>query len=89
MLYIYKTKGTCSTQIKVDLDGNIIKSVEFTGGCNGNLKGISKIVQNMTVEDVVSKLSGVKCGYKSTSCPDQLSIAVQEAYNAQHEIPTA
>jgi len=88
MSYIYKTKGTCSSQIKVDLDGNIIKSVEFTGGCNGNLKGISKIVQNMTVEDVVSKLSGVKCGYKSTSCPDQLSIAVQEAYNAQHKIPT-
>lgn len=86
MSYLYKTKGTCSTQIKIDLDGDIIKSVEFTGGCNGNLKGISKIVEGMTVNEVASKLSGVKCGYKSTSCPDQLSIAVQEAYKAQNKL---
>lgn len=85
MSYLYKTKGTCSTQIKVDLDGNVIKSVEFTGGCNGNLNGISKIVEGMTVEDIVSKFSGIKCGNKSTSCPDQLSLAVQEAYKSQAE----
>lgn len=85
MSYLYKTKGTCSTQIKVDLDGNVIKSVEFTGGCNGNLNGISKIVEGMTVEDIVSKFSGIKCGSKSTSCPDQLSLAVKEAYASQTE----
>lgn len=82
MEYIYKTKGTCSTKIAVELDGDIIKSVKFTGGCNGNLSGISKIVEGMTVKDVVSKFNGIKCGLKSTSCPDQLSKAVQEAYNA-------
>jgi uncharacterized protein (TIGR03905 family) len=82
MAYIYKTKGTCSSKIEVELDGNIIKSVHFTGGCNGNLNGISKIVEGMTVENVVSKFTGLTCGYKKTSCPDQLAQAVQEAYKA-------
>lgn len=84
MAYVYKTRGTCSTKIEVELDGNIIKSVSFTGGCNGNLNGISRIVEGMTVEDIVSKFSGVKCGMKPTSCPDQLAIAVQQAYNEQN-----
>lgn len=83
MSYIYKTKGTCSSKIEIELDGDIIKEVKFTGGCNGNLNGISKIVEGMTVEDVVSKFSGLTCGIKQTSCPDQLSKAVQEAYNLQ------
>jgi uncharacterized protein (TIGR03905 family) len=81
MAYIYNTKGTCASKIEVELDGNIIKSVRFTGGCNGNLAGISKIVEGMTVENVVSKFSGLTCGYKKTSCPDQLAQAVQAAYN--------
>lgn len=84
MSYTYTTKGTCSTKIDIELDGNIIKSVHFTGGCNGNLSGISKIVEGMTVEHVVSKFTGVTCGYKKTSCPDQLALAVQAAYEQAH-----
>lgn len=80
MAYIYKTKGTCSQQIAVELDGDIIKKVEFVGGCNGNLTGISKIVEGMTVTHVAEKFRGTKCGTRSTSCPDQLAIAVLEAY---------
>ncbi len=83
MTYIYKTKGTCSSEIEIELDGNIIKKVKFYGGCNGNLQGISKLVENMTVEEVVEKFSGIRCGFKKTSCPDQLAQAVAEAYNAQ------
>lgn len=80
MTYIYKPKGTCSQQIQVELDGNIIKKVEFTGGCNGNLSGISKIVEGMTVEYVAERFAGTTCGGRPTSCPDQLAIAVLEAY---------
>ncbi len=83
MAYIYKTKGTCSSSIEVELDGNIIKSVRFLGGCQGNLKGISKIVEGMTVEHVAERFSGITCGFKKTSCPDQLAKAVIEAYNNQ------
>ncbi len=83
MTYTYKTKGTCSSQITFDLDGNIVKNVKFYGGCNGNLKGISKLVEGMTVEDVSEKLAGVTCGFKSTSCPDQLAKAITEAYNSE------
>lgn len=82
-MYTYKTSGTCSSKIEVELDGDIIKWVKFTGGCNGNLSGISKIVEGMTVNDVVTKFTGIKCGLKQTSCPDQLSKAVQEAYLAE------
>lgn len=80
MSYLYKTVGTCAKQISVELDGNIIKKVEFTGGCNGNLSGISKIVEGMTVEHVANKFRGTLCGARPTSCPDQLAIAVMEAY---------
>lgn len=81
MTYTYKTRGTCSSQITFDLEDNIIKNVKFYGGCNGNLKGIAKLVEGMTAEDVINKLSGVTCGFKSTSCPDQLAKAVEAAYN--------
>ncbi len=79
MSYIYKTHGTCSSFIDVDLDGDIVKNVKFTGGCEGNLKGISKLVQGMTVEEVAQKLQGITCGSKKTSCPDQLVTACKEA----------
>ena len=82
MVYTYKTKGTCSRQITFELDGNIVKNVEFFGGCNGNLKGIAKLVEGLTVEEVTEKLSGMTCGFKSTSCPDQLAIALNEAYHS-------
>ena len=80
--YTYKTKGTCSTQITLDLEGNVVHNVKFTGGCQGNLTGIPLLVEGMTVEEIESKISGVKCGFKPTSCPDQLSKAVREAYEA-------
>ena len=78
---IYKTKGTCSTQIDIEVDGDIIKSVKFTGGCNGNLQGVSRLVEGMKAEDAIAKLRGIKCGFKSTSCPDQLSYAIEQAMN--------
>ena len=79
---IYKTKGTCSTQIDIEVDGDIIKSVKFTGGCNGNLQGVSRLVEGMKAEDAIDKLRGIKCGFKPTSCPDQLSYAIEQAMNA-------
>ena len=72
MRYVYTTKGTCSRQIIVDLDGDTIKNVEFVGGCSGNTQGISAIVKGMKVNDVIEKFSGITCGPRPTSCPDQL-----------------
>ena len=79
---IYKTRGTCSTQIDIEVEGDIIKSVKFTGGCNGNLQGVSRLVEGMKAEDAIAKLRGIKCGFKPTSCPDQLSYAIEQAMNA-------
>lgn len=73
----YRTKGTCSSSIDIEMDGNVIKSVIFTGGCNGNLQGISKLVEGMSAKDAISRLKGIKCGFKPTSCPDQLAIALE------------
>lgn len=81
MKYEYKTKGVCSSSIEVELDGDIIKGVKFVGGCNGNLKGIASIVKGMKVQDVIDRLSGIKCGMKKTSCPDQLARALTEVLN--------
>ena len=74
----YQTKGTCSTSIDVEVEDGKIKFVQFFGGCNGNLKGICALVQGMKVEDVIEKLKGIRCGFKSTSCPDQLAHALEE-----------
>lgn len=73
----YKTKGTCSSAIDIEVEGNIIKSVAFTGGCNGNLQGISALVKDMTMEEAIKRLKGIRCGFKSTSCPDQLAQALE------------
>ena len=73
----YKTKGTCSTAIDIEMDGDVIRSVAFTGGCNGNLKGISSLVTGMKAEDAISRLKGIRCGFKPTSCPDQLATALE------------
>ena len=83
MTYTYKTNGTCSTQIDLELEEGVIKSVAFTGGCNGNLKGICSLVQGMPAEEAIGKLQGIQCGWKPTSCPDQLSIALREALAAK------
>lgn len=78
MVYNYKTRGTCSRQITIETDGDIVKSVEFTGGCNGNSKGVAALVKGMKIDDVISRVKGIKCGFKSTSCPDQLAKALEE-----------
>ena len=78
----YKTSGTCSTMIDLEVDGDIIKSVAFTGGCNGNLKGICSLVRGMKVNDAIEKLQGIKCGFKNTSCPDQLAKALIQIKNS-------
>ena len=75
----YKTRGTCSQLINLELDGDVIKSVEFIGGCDGNLQGISKLVTGMKAEDAINRLEGIKCGFKPTSCPDQLAKALRQA----------
>lgn len=75
----YKTHGVCSSMIHVELDGDKIKDVDFVGGCNGNLQGISSLVKGMKVEDAIERLDGIKCGSKATSCPDQLAKALREA----------
>lgn len=81
-MYTYKTSGVCSTEINIDVEGDIIKSVEFVRGCPGNLFGISQLVKGMNIDDAIEKLSGIKCGNKDTSCPDQLSKALKEFKNA-------
>ncbi len=83
MEYIYKTKNTCSTEIKLDINGDVVTNVVFTGGCNGNLKAIPILVDGWTVDEIESKLTGITCGRRPTSCGDQLAKAVREAYEAQ------
>ena len=75
----YQPKGTCSTDIDLEVENGIIKHVAFTGGCNGNLKGISSLVTGMKAEDAIAKLKVTKCGFKNTSCPDQLALALEKA----------
>lgn len=79
MQFEYKTKGTCSQRIFFEIEDNKLKNVQFLGGCNGNLKGLGSLVEGMNVNDVISKLEGIRCGMKATSCPDQLAAALKEA----------
>lgn len=76
----YKTKGVCASVIKFDLEGNVVSNVSFMGGCNGNLKAVSKLVEGMTVEQIEGYLKGNTCGMRNTSCADQLAQAVRTAY---------
>ncbi len=78
MKFTYRTKGVCSRSIDIEIEDNILKSVSYYGGCNGNLKGISALVEGMKVEDVIEKLKDIKCGFKDTSCPAQLALALKE-----------
>ncbi len=82
MRYQYRTKGTCSQLIEFDIDNDVITNVVFTGGCNGNLKAISILVEGMKADEIVAKLKGNTCGFKSTSCADQLACAIIEAQKA-------
>ena len=74
----YQTKGVCSTSIDIEVEDGVIKFVEFFGGCNGNLQGISALVEGMKVDDAISRLKGIRCGFKTTSCPDQLARALDQ-----------
>ncbi len=79
MMYNYMTNGVCSRQIYLNIEDGIVKDVEFVGGCHGNLQGICTLVKGMKVEEVKERLAGIKCGFKKTSCPDQLAKAIEEA----------
>ena len=79
MKYNYKTKGTCSRSIEFEINDVVISNVRFEGGCNGNLKGIAALAEGKKPEEIIEALAGIRCGFKSTSCPDQFSKALQEA----------
>lgn len=83
MEYIYKTKGTCSTRISLEIEGNVIHNVKFTGGCHGNLQAIPKLVEGLTVEEIEERIKGISCNGRGTSCADQLAIACREAYEKE------
>ncbi|MDR1003078.1 MAG: TIGR03905 family TSCPD domain-containing protein [Oscillospiraceae bacterium] len=85
MHHSYRTSGICSSEIKFDLEGNIVRNVEFCGGCHGNLQAIVKFAEGCTVEEIEQKCSGILCGRKSSSCPDQLSRAVRKAYEQEQK----
>lgn len=85
MKHVFSPKGVCSSKIEFDLDGNIVRNISFQGGCNGNLKAIAALADGMTVQELKNRLLGIKCGFKSTSCSDQLAqalIAAAEKENA-------
>lgn len=79
MHYEYNTKGTCSSKILLDIEDGKLKNVEYIGGCNGNLQGIGRLVEGMPVDEVIRRLRGIRCGFKPTSCPDQLAQALEQA----------
>lgn len=80
MEYNYKTQNTCATNIKLDIEGNVVTNIKFTGGCNGNLQVIPALIDGWTVDQIEEKCKGIKCGRRPTSCADQLAQAVREAY---------
>jgi len=82
MDYSYKTKGTCSREITFSVEDGKVRNVQFFGGCNGNLKGIAALVEGCDIDEVISRVEGIHCGMKSTSCPDQLAQALKAAKNA-------
>lgn len=82
MKFTYKTNGTCSRIIEFEVENDKVKNVTFQGGCNGNLKGIGHLVEGLSVDEVIQRLEGIRCGFKSTSCPDQLACALKEYKNS-------
>ncbi len=79
MTYSYRPKGVCSQKMDVEIQDGVIRSVRIQGGCSGNLQGISRLVEGMPVEEAIRRMEGIRCGFKETSCPDQLSIALRQA----------
>ena len=80
--YTYYPKGTCSKQMEVDLEDGVIKDVRVLGGCNGNLQGISSLLKGMDVDEAISRMEGIRCGVKATSCPDEIAQALKQQKNA-------
>ncbi len=78
MTYTYNTKGVCSSTVTFDVEDGTVRSVQFRGGCNGNLKGIAALCEGMKIDDVIERLKGIRCGFKPTSCPDQLASALKK-----------
>ena len=74
----YVTQGTCSRKIEIDLDGDTIEKVEYIGGCHGNTQGVAALLKGMTIDDAIARLEGIKCGFRPTSCPDQLAQALKK-----------
>ncbi|HOB63725.1 MAG TPA: TIGR03905 family TSCPD domain-containing protein [Clostridia bacterium] len=85
MRYSYRTKGTCSYRIEFDYDDGVVHNVSFAGGCNGNLKAVSALVEGLPPDEIVKKLKGITCGFRKTSCADQLAEAVLEAIKEKGE----
>lgn len=79
MKHVYKPKGVCSSKVEFELDGNVVKNISFFGGCNGNLKAIAALAEGMTVEQIKERVLGLTCGFKKTSCSDQLAHALMDA----------
>ena len=82
---IYKTKGTCSRKITFDLEDGIVKNVKFQGGCHGNLQGIAALCEGKPAEEIINSIAGIRCGFKSTSCPDQLAKALKNALESEEK----
>ena len=80
MEFRYKTSGVCASEIRFDINGDVVTNISFIGGCNGNLKAIAKLLEGTTVDQIEEKLRGNTCGFRSTSCADQLAVAVRKAY---------
>ena len=78
MTHSYKTRGVCARSISFDIEDNIVKNIKFSGGCSGNTQGVAKLAEGMTTDEIIARLSGIKCGMKPTSCPDQMSKALLE-----------
>lgn len=81
----YRPRGVCSQRIEIDVEDGCIQNVQFTGGCSGNLQGISRLVKGMPVEEVISRVEGIRCGFKPTSCPDQLAQALKQFRDAPQD----
>lgn len=79
----YKTRGVCSREIRFEIDGNTIKTVQFVGGCSGNTQGVARLIEGMDVDEAITRIDGIDCGGRGTSCPDQLARALKE-YKASH-----
>lgn len=75
----YNPKGVCAREFLIEVEEGVVRGVKITGGCNGNLQGISRLIEGMKVEDIIARIEGIRCGFKNTSCPDQIAQALKQA----------